>query len=87
MFVSRCDQCLIERPASADLIKIQGINLAKSGLVLYAVNGVEIPLTKFTMSWDKDLDIQEIDLSTLPNGTYFLKLPDATEGIKLVKGN
>ena len=72
---------------SADLIKIQGINLAKSGLVLYAVNGVEIPLTKFTMSWDKGLDILEIDLSMLPNGTYFLKLPDATEGIKLVKGN
>jgi predicted nucleic acid-binding Zn-ribbon protein len=60
---------------------------AKSGLVLYAVNGVEIPLTKFTMSWDKGLDIQEIDLSIQPNGTYFLKLPDATEGIKLVKGN
>jgi len=51
------------------------------------VNGVEIPLTKFTMSWNKGLDIQEIDLSILPNGTYFLKLPDATEGIKLVKGN
>ena len=72
---------------SADLIKIQGINLAKSGLVLYAMNGVEIPLTKFTMSWDKGLDILEIDLSMLPNGTYFLKLPDATEGIKLIKGN
>ena len=72
---------------TVDYIKIQGVNLADNGLILFSMDGKEFPLTQFIQSWNNGLDIFEINLRDIPAGTYILKISNAADGIKVVKAN
>jgi alkaline phosphatase D len=72
---------------TVDYIKIQGVNLADNGLILFSMDGKEFPLTQFIQSWNNGLDIFEINLRDLPADTYILKISNAANGIKIVKAN
>ena len=72
---------------TVDYIKIQGVNLADNGLILFSMDGKEFPLTQFIESWNNGLDIFEINLRDIPAGTYILKISNAADGIKVVKAN
>lgn len=69
-----------------DIIKIQGLNLSGNALSLFSSNGNEVQFTQHIVSWDKGIDIIEIDFTELPKGTYLLKAPNSSKGIKIIRG-